>query len=121
MAKQQPKGELVVLGFDYSLVGDSADKVRSSAEKIRRTVQKTIEDIIEGGRKQCRPRSWAFGLRRCWSGTRKNGRPMICPNLPANFGSLRTPWRSRSERPKRRRRNDNGRRFVSRPAATTAL
>lgn len=49
MAKQQPKGELVVLGFDYSLVGDSADKVRSSAEKIRRTVQKTIEDIIEVG------------------------------------------------------------------------
>ncbi|MGH7222012.1 MAG: DUF3102 domain-containing protein, partial [Gemmataceae bacterium] len=48
MAKQ-PKGELVVLGFDYSLVGDSADKVRSSAEKIRRTVQKTIEDIIEVG------------------------------------------------------------------------
>lgn len=48
MAKQQ-KGELVVLGFDYSLVGDSADKVRSSAEKILRTEQKTIEDIIEVG------------------------------------------------------------------------
>lgn len=43
------KGELVILGFDYSLVGDSADKVRSSAEKIRLTVQKTIEDIIEVG------------------------------------------------------------------------
>src|SRR5207248_9850901 len=40
---------LVVVGFDYSLVGDAADKVRSSAEKIRLTVQKTIEDIIEVG------------------------------------------------------------------------
>jgi gas vesicle protein len=39
----------VVVGFNYSLVGDAADKVRSSAEKIRRTVQKTIEDIIEVG------------------------------------------------------------------------
>jgi hypothetical protein len=49
MAKQ-PKGELVVVsGFDYALVGDAADKVRSSAEKIRRTVQKTIGDIIEVG------------------------------------------------------------------------
>ncbi len=49
MAKQ-PKGELVVVsGFDYALVGDAADKVRSSAEKIRRMVQKTIEDIIEVG------------------------------------------------------------------------
>jgi hypothetical protein len=47
---KQPKGELVVVsGFDYSLVGDAADKVRSSAEKIRRTVQKTIGDIIEVG------------------------------------------------------------------------
>ena len=33
-------------GFDYALVGDAADTVRSSAEKIRSTVQKTIEDII---------------------------------------------------------------------------
>ncbi len=49
MAKQ-PKGELVVIrGFDYTLVGDAADKVRSSAEKIRSTVQKTIESIIEVG------------------------------------------------------------------------
>lgn len=48
MAKSQ---ELVpvVVGFNYELVGDAADKVRSSAEKIRRTVQKTIEDIIEVG------------------------------------------------------------------------
>ena len=49
MATKQAKGELVVLGFDYALVGDAADKVRSSAEKIRLTVQKTIEDIIEVG------------------------------------------------------------------------
>ena len=49
MAKQ-PKAELVVVSsFDYSLVGDAADKVRSSAEKIRSTVQKTIEDIIVVG------------------------------------------------------------------------
>lgn len=49
MAKQ-PRGELVVVGgFDYALVGDAADRVRSSAEKIRRTVQKTIGDIIEVG------------------------------------------------------------------------
>jgi hypothetical protein len=49
MAKQ-PKGELVVAsGFDYSLVGEAADRVRSSAEKIRRTVQKTLDDLIEVG------------------------------------------------------------------------
>lgn len=48
MAKQA-KGELVVLGFNYSLVCDAADKVRASAEKIRLTVQKTIEDIIDVG------------------------------------------------------------------------
>jgi gas vesicle protein len=48
---KQPKGELVVVtqGFDYALVGDAADRVRSSAEKIRSTVQKTIEDIIVVG------------------------------------------------------------------------
>ena len=45
------KGELVVVRqFDYSLVGDSADKVRSSAQKIRRMVEKTVEDIIEVGK-----------------------------------------------------------------------
>jgi hypothetical protein len=47
---KQPKGELLVIrGFDYSLVGEAADKVRSSAEKIRSTVQKSIESIIEVG------------------------------------------------------------------------
>jgi len=50
-----------ILGFSFlgsgtldlsglrELVGDSADKVRSSAQKIRRMVQKTVEDIIEVG------------------------------------------------------------------------
>lgn len=48
---RQAKDELVVVapGFNYSLIGDAADKVRSSAEKIRLTVQKTIEDLIEVG------------------------------------------------------------------------
>ena len=51
MAKQ-PKGELVVVtqGFDYApLEAQVAERVRSSAEKIRSTVQKTIEDIIVVG------------------------------------------------------------------------
>ena len=51
MAKQ-PKGELVVItkGFDYApLEAQVAERVRSSAEKIRSTVQKTIEDIIVVG------------------------------------------------------------------------
>jgi hypothetical protein len=34
---RQPKGELVVVsGFDYTLVGDAADKLRSSAARCRR-------------------------------------------------------------------------------------
>ncbi len=49
MAKKNSGDLVVVNGFDYALVGDAADKVRSSAEKIRRMVQKTIEDIIEVG------------------------------------------------------------------------
>ncbi len=50
MAKR-PKGELVeVRSFDYSpLEARVADKVRSSAEKIRRTVQKTLDALIEVG------------------------------------------------------------------------
>ncbi len=51
MAKQ-PKGELVVVsqGFDYApLEAQVAERVRSSAEKLRSTVQKTIEDIIVVG------------------------------------------------------------------------
>jgi hypothetical protein len=49
---KQPKGELVVVtqGFDYApLEAQVAERVRSSAEKIRSTVQKTIEDIIVVG------------------------------------------------------------------------
>jgi gas vesicle protein len=49
MAKQ-PKGELVVLGFDYSpLEAQVAKQVRSAAERIREKVKKTVEDIIEVG------------------------------------------------------------------------
>jgi len=49
---KQPKGELVVVsqGFDYApLEAQVAERVRSSAEKLRSTVQKTIEDIIVVG------------------------------------------------------------------------
>ena len=49
MAKQ-PKGELVVVGFNYDLLETKvADKVRSAADRIREKVKKTIEDIIEVG------------------------------------------------------------------------
>lgn len=49
MAKQ-PKGELVVVGFNYDLLETKlADKVRSAADRIRERVKKTVEDIIEVG------------------------------------------------------------------------
>ncbi len=49
MAKQ-PKGELVVIGFNYDLLETKlADKVRSAADRIRERVKKTVEDIIEVG------------------------------------------------------------------------
>lgn len=49
MAKQ-PKGELVVLGFDYSpLAGPVAQQVRSSAEAIRQQVRNTLESAIKIG------------------------------------------------------------------------
>ena len=49
MAKQ-PKGELVVVGFNYGLLETKlADKVRSAADRIRERVKKTVEDIIEVG------------------------------------------------------------------------
>ncbi len=48
MAKQA-KGELVV-GFNYGVLeGKTADKLRSTAERIREKVKKTLEDIIEVG------------------------------------------------------------------------
>ena len=51
MAKQQ-KGELVpvVVGFNYDLLETKvAETVRSSADRIRERVKKTVEDIIEVG------------------------------------------------------------------------
>lgn len=49
MAKQ-PKGELVVVGFNYDLLETKlADKVRSAADRIRERVKKTVEEIIEVG------------------------------------------------------------------------
>ena len=49
MAKQ-PKGELVVIGFNYDqLQTKLADKVRNAADRIRERIKKTVEDIIEVG------------------------------------------------------------------------
>lgn len=49
MAKQ-PKGELVVLGFDYSpLEAKVAEKVRSAAESIRQQLQNTLVSAIKIG------------------------------------------------------------------------
>jgi hypothetical protein len=47
---KQPKGELVVVGFNYDLLeAKIAEQARSSAERIRDKVKRTIEDIIEVG------------------------------------------------------------------------
>src|SRR5262249_14848074 len=49
---KQPKGELVpvVVGFNYDLLeAKVAEKVRTSADRIRERVKKTVEDIIEVG------------------------------------------------------------------------
>src|SRR5947209_714735 len=43
-------GKLVVRGFDYSLAGDNAERARACAEKIHRTVQRSVADLIEVGR-----------------------------------------------------------------------
>src|SRR6516225_8819647 len=49
MAKQ-PKGELVVVGFDYSpLEAKVAEKVRASAETIRQQLQNTLVSAIKIG------------------------------------------------------------------------
>ena len=51
MAKQ-PKGELVpvVVGFNYDVLeAKVAEQVRSSADRIRERVKKTVEDIIDVG------------------------------------------------------------------------
>jgi len=47
---KQPKGELVVIGFNYDqLETKLADKVRGAADRIRERIKKTVEDIIEVG------------------------------------------------------------------------
>jgi hypothetical protein len=47
---KQPKGELVVIGFNYDLLETKlADKVRTAADRIRERIKKTVEDIIEVG------------------------------------------------------------------------
>jgi hypothetical protein len=47
---KQPKGELVVVGFNYDLLeAKVAEKVRTSADRIRERVKKTVEDIIDVG------------------------------------------------------------------------
>lgn len=49
MAKQA-KGELVIVGFDYSPLDTKvADKARSAAERIRGRLKRTLEDLIEVG------------------------------------------------------------------------
>ena len=51
MAKQ-PTGELVpvVVGFNYDLLETKvAEQVRTSADRIRERVKKTVEDLIEVG------------------------------------------------------------------------
>jgi hypothetical protein len=50
VAKQPQKGELVVVGFNYDLLeAKVAEQARSSAERIRQKVKKTLESIIEVG------------------------------------------------------------------------
>jgi hypothetical protein len=48
---RQPKGELVVIvGFNYDLLETKvAEQVRTSADRIRGRVKKTVEDIIDVG------------------------------------------------------------------------
>jgi gas vesicle protein len=47
---KQPKGELVVIGFNYDqLETKLADKVRSAADRIRERIKRTVEDIVEVG------------------------------------------------------------------------
>lgn len=49
MAKQ-PKGGMVVVGFNYDLLeAGTAEDARSAASRIRERVKKTVEDIMEIG------------------------------------------------------------------------
>jgi hypothetical protein len=48
---KQPKDELVVVGYNYDLLeARVAEQVRSSAQRVRDKVKRTIEDIIEVGK-----------------------------------------------------------------------
>jgi gas vesicle protein len=50
VAKQPQKGELVIVGFNYDLLeAKVAEQARSSADRIRERVKKTVEDIIDVG------------------------------------------------------------------------
>jgi hypothetical protein len=45
-----PKGELIVVGFNYDLLEMKlADKVRNAADRIRERIKKTVQDIIQIG------------------------------------------------------------------------
>jgi gas vesicle protein len=47
---KQSKGKLVVVGFNYDLLeSKAAEKVRSSADRIRAKVKRTMDDLIEVG------------------------------------------------------------------------
>jgi hypothetical protein len=47
---KQPKGELVVVGFNYDLLETQvANQARGCADRIREKVKKTLEDIIDVG------------------------------------------------------------------------
>jgi hypothetical protein len=47
---KEPKGELVVVGFNYDLLETKvADKIHTAAGRIRERVKKAVEDIIEVG------------------------------------------------------------------------
>jgi hypothetical protein len=47
---KQTKGEVIVVGFNYSTLDTQvAEKVQSAAERIKGRVKRTLEDIIEVG------------------------------------------------------------------------
>jgi hypothetical protein len=47
---KQPTSELVIDGFNYDLLETKVtDKLRSTADRIRDKVKKTLQDIIEVG------------------------------------------------------------------------
>ena len=47
---EQPKGELIIVGFNYELLEKKvAEKIRSAADRIREKVKQTVEDLIAIG------------------------------------------------------------------------